>query len=74
MAWQDDVQATLNDLCALRAAFIAEQLAGKLKPSYNVQGHSFNWVEYGKYLSEQIDACLKQLVQGEPFEIISRGL
>jgi len=73
MAWQDDVQTTLDNLCALRSAFVADQLAGKLKPTYNVQGHMFAWTEYAKWLDESIDKCMKQLAQGQPFEIVTAG-
>jgi len=73
MAWTDDVQATRDNLCALRLQFVADQLAGKLKPSYSVQGHSFSWVQYAEWLDNSISTCMKQLAQGEPFEIVSRG-
>jgi len=73
MSWQASVQATLESLCSLRAQFIADQAAGNLKPTYSVGGHSYAWNDYARYLGEEIDRCMRQLSQGEPFEIVSQG-
>jgi len=69
MAWTDDI-ATARD----NAAKTLAEIMARPKPSYNVQGHSFSWMEYQKFLSEVIDNCSRQLAYGEPFEIVSRGL
>ena len=74
MTWQENVEATLNAFSALRRAFVEDQLNGKLKPTYTVAGHSYDWVGYGQYQDEQINSCLKQLAQGEPFEAVSQGM
>ena len=69
MAYLDDLVTTRDSLVALRLASSASP-----KPSYNVHGHSVSWVEYLKYLSDEIDRLNAQIAQASPFEIVSQGI
>jgi hypothetical protein len=63
-----NVSQTLANLTALRA-----EISAAPKPSYRVHGHDFLWVEFYKYLSEEIDNCMRQLSRMQPFEQVSIG-
>ena len=49
-------------------------LSTEVKPTYNVNGQSFSWVEYQRFLLEQIDKIDLLLVADQtPFEHVSQG-
>jgi len=42
--------------------------------TYVENGKKMNWVEYQKFLQEQVAWCDQQLAATEPFEIITYGV
>jgi hypothetical protein len=63
-----NVSLTLANLTALRNDIMANP-----RPSYSVHGHAFQFNEFYRMLTEQIDGCMKQLAQLAPFQIVSQG-
>lgn len=61
-----NVAQTLANLTALRLEIMANP-----RPKYSVDGHSYDWVGFYKFISDEINTCMKQLGQLEPFEIVS---
>lgn len=55
------------------AAKLAEVSADP-KPTYSIDGQSFSWVEYYKFLTDSVDALNLQISGGEPFEEVTRGV
>jgi len=47
--------------------------AAKIKLTYSVDGQSFSWTEYQKYLSDQIELYNRLIQQAGTFMIVSRG-
>lgn len=63
-----NVKQTLANLIAVRA-----EISANVKPSYRVHGHDFSWVEMYKYIGDEIDKCIRQINQLQPWEVISVG-
>lgn len=61
-----DLNQTLANLIALRA-----EVSASPKPTYSVHGHTFQWVEFYKWLSAEIENVTRQINQAAPWEIIS---
>lgn len=43
------------------------------KPSYSIDGQSVSWVEYYRFLREQITALDMAIAKGEPYQIDVQG-
>lgn len=61
-----DLNQTLANLIALRVEVLANP-----KPDYSVHGHAFKWVEFYKFISDEIKEVARQINQLQPWEIIS---
>jgi len=69
MGYLDDL-ATARDNLAAKLA----EVSANPKPSYSIDGQSVSWVEYYKFLADQIARLNAQINMGEPFEELSRGV
>ena len=50
------------------------ELRANPKPSYNLGGQSVSWETYLASLENTVDWCDSKLIDGEPFEISTRGI
>jgi hypothetical protein len=68
----------LENLTTARDNFAAKlaEVSANPKPSYSApNGQSFNWVEYMRFLQEQVDKLNAQLsAQGGPWEEVAEGI
>ena len=58
----------VDELYAQRDALMAELtavIAAGSSPDYEVHGHKFNWMQYRKYLRQEISDVTKQIGQAE---------
>lgn len=71
----DGTPTRLENLIAARDGFTARlaEVATDCKPSYSIDGQSVNWVQYYRFLSEQIDKLDSQIAAAEPYEFVSNG-
>lgn len=65
----------LENLKAARDGFTAKlaEVSTDCKPSYNIDGQSVNWVQYYRFLSDQIDKLDARIAAADPYEFISEG-
>jgi hypothetical protein len=61
-----NINQTLANLVALRLDVLSNP-----KPEYDVHGHHYKWVDFYKFLGEEINNLIKQSSKLQPFEIIS---
>lgn len=59
--------SVIDSLRTARANYAAqlEQLSASPKPTYNVDGQSFSWTEYQKFLLESIDDLNKRIADAD---------
>lgn len=70
----ENLQTTLSNFIAAKAALSAQAAAGTLKPSYSINGQSVDWVRYYEWLDSQIDSLRRQISDNEgPFEVVTQG-
>jgi hypothetical protein len=67
---RDTIKETIKALAEQRLACIR----GGPRLTYSVQGRNYSWTEYQQYLSKEIENCLRQLQQLEPFQFTSTAL
>lgn len=66
----------LTNLATARSSYVSQlvSLAANPKPSYSVNGQSFSWTEYQRFLTEQVKAIDDLISANEdPFEEVSLG-
>lgn len=65
----------LENLITARDGFTARlaEASTDCKPSYSIDGQSVNWVQYYRFLSEQIDKLDAQIAAAQPYEFVSKG-
>lgn len=65
----------LDDLTTARANYVTQlvEISTNPKPSYSVNGQSFNWTEYQRFLMDQIERLDSLIVQtSDPYEIATQ--
>lgn len=68
--WLDNLVIARDNLSAQLAAITANP-----KPNYSVDGESYSWMEYQRFLNDQIAGLTDQIAKGEAgFEIQSQGV
>lgn len=64
-----------ENLVILRDRYMAELLAGDIKPNYSIRGQSVSWSEYRAKLLADVFVLDQQIATAEgPVEIMSEGI
>ncbi len=65
----------LDQLATIKANTLAQmaEVSAEKKPSYSVDGQSFNWQQYMEYLQRRVEWCNQQMAVEEPFEFPTQG-
>ncbi len=68
--WLDNLVTARDNLSAQLADITLHP-----KPNYSVDGETYSWMEYQRFLAEQIAATTDMIAKGEAgFEIVSQGV
>jgi hypothetical protein len=67
--------SNLDQLATIKANTLAQmaEVSAEKKPSYSVDGQSFNWQQYMEYLQRRVEWCNQQMAAEEPFEFPTQG-
>ncbi len=65
----------LDDLATIKANTLAQMavVSAEKKPSYSVDGQSFQWQQYLEYLQRRVEWCNEQMAAVEPYEFPTQG-
>lgn len=66
---------TIESIKTIKANTLAKltEISASPKPTYSIDGQSFQWDAYFKRLTDLVDWCDTKLASEEPVEIISQG-
>jgi hypothetical protein len=67
------LQAIYDNAATTLAAEIAYEAANGPKPSYSLNGRSYQWMEYKEAMVRFMEAMRKQINAAQPYIVRSRG-